>query len=126
MARGPQNAVGVFPADPTTGDPSGSFGGGAVGSIAATTPTITRVASSAANVANGVALNTGRLGLWIQNESTGTLYIKCGSVAAVTDYSLQIPPGIAWEMPANPRYTGRIDFIWDVANGFAQVTEFTA
>lgn len=122
MAKGPGNAIGVFPADPTTGDPSGSFGGGAVGSIAVVSVDIDRIASAAVTTALKPALAT-RLGLMIQNESSGTLYIKYGATASLADYSVQIPPGVLWEMPANPRYTGIIDGIWDVANGFAQITE---
>lgn len=92
----------------------------------ATTATITRTASSASNVANLVALNTGRYGLVVVNESTATLYVKYGTTAALTDYTYSIGPGVTWEMPHTPRYTGRIDGIWSAANGFAQITELSA
>ena len=89
------------------------------------TATLTNVTSSA-STGTVVASNTSRVGLWIVNESTATLYLKCGATASLTSYSAVIGPGQLWEMPTSSvLYTGILDGIWSAANGTARVTEFT-
>lgn len=89
----------------------------------ATTATCTSVASSAASVTLK-ALNASRLGLTIENDSTQVLYVKFGTTAAATDYTVKMVAGAYYEVPFN--YTGRIDGLWSSANGAAYVTELTA
>ena len=87
-----------------------------------TAPANTNVASSAANV-NLLALNLNRLGAMIYNDSTATLYIKLGTTASLTSYTVQVAPLGYYEVPYG--YTGNIDGIWSSANGNARITELT-
>lgn len=80
-------------------------------------------ASSAATSATLLAANTSRIGATIFNDSTATLYLKFGTTASATSYTVQILPGGYYEVPFG--YTGKIDGIWSAANGFAYVTELT-
>lgn len=69
------------------------------------------------------------------NESTAVLYVKFGTTASATDYTLQIPAGGYYEFPVGSNgiyseqglsgiYSGRVDGIWASANGAAQVTSW--
>lgn len=60
----------------------------------------------------------------VSNDSTATLYLKYGTTASATSYTVKIPPGGYWEMPQGI-WVGRIDGVWSAANGFAYVTEVT-
>lgn len=90
-------------------------------STAADNATVTRVASSATSVTLK-ALNSGRRTLAIYNESTAVLYVKFGTTASATDYTVQLASGGYYESP-QPCFRGRVDGIWSAANGAAQVTE---
>ena len=85
--------------------------------------TVTQVTSSASS---GVlqASNGLRRGLCIHNASTQTLYVKFGTTASATSYTVKLAADGYYEMPAN-LYTGRGDGIWASANGYAYVTEIT-
>lgn len=87
------------------------------------TTAVTQVASSATSITLQAA-NTARRGLSIFNDSTATLYVKFGTTASATSYTVQVPAGGYYETP-QPTYTGRIDGIWASANGNAYVTEAT-
>lgn len=72
-----------------------------------------------------LASNSARLGATFFNESTSTLYLKCGATASVSSYTVQIGPNGYWELP-QPAYTGVIDGIWSAdASGAVRITEFT-
>ena len=89
----------------------------------ATTVGITRVASSASSV-QLLAANTNRLGVIVVNDSSQTLYLKFGTTASATDYTYKIRSQTSLEIIFSSFiYTGRIDGIWAVANGAAQLTE---
>lgn len=90
-------------------------------STAADNATVSRVASSA-TVVTLAARNGGRRTLSIFNESTAILYLKYGSAASLTDYTVQVSAGAFYETP-QPGYRGIVTGIWASANGFAQVTE---
>ena len=89
------------------------------------TTTITSVAINAANV-NLKAANTARLGLTIQNDTTQILYVKLGTTATSTSYTVKMGAGQYYEVPFG--YVGNIDGIWASASGGgnATITEFTA
>lgn len=57
----------------------------------------------------------------IQNDSTSILYIKHGTAASATDYTVKLGADDVWAT----QYTGRIDGIWsaDTASGAAKITE---
>jgi hypothetical protein len=88
----------------------------------ADTATLSNVASSATSVTI-LATNTGRLGCSIQNDSTEVLYLKFGTTASSTSYTVKMAADAHYEVPFG--YTGRIDGIWASANGNARVTELT-
>lgn len=88
----------------------------------AATSAVTSVASSATNVTL-LAANSNRVFASIYNESSKQLYIKLGSTASNTSYSILLMPNSYWEVPND--YTGQIDAVWAAANGNARVTELT-
>src|SRR5690242_12049017 len=89
----------------------------------ASTATLSSVASSASSV-KVLDANTGRLGATIFNESTAILYVKLGTTASTSSYTVQVAASGYYEVPF--QYSGRIDGIWASANGNARVTELTA
>lgn len=113
-------------ADVKNAEPASTLYGQVVRPIPSTaaTPAVSRVNSSATNVTLQAA-NSARRGLLIFNESTATLYLKFGATATITSYTVQVPAGGLYELPANPIYTGIVDGLWASVNGAAQVTELT-
>lgn len=87
----------------------------------ATTPTLTNVASSATSVSLLVS-NAAAKSRIIYNDSTQVLYVKYGTTASATSYTVQIAANGFFEFP-QPSYTGAVDGIWASSNGFARVTE---
>jgi hypothetical protein len=83
--------------------------------------TVTQVASNTASVTLQ-ASNGSRRSLIVFNDSTATLYLKYGSAASSSSYTVKMAPGDYWEMPL-PVYTGIVTGIWTSANGSALVTE---
>lgn len=58
----------------------------------------------------------------IQNDSASILYVKFGTTATVTDYTVKL----AQDDILNTEYTGRIDGIWSAnSTGAAKITELT-
>lgn len=93
----------------------------------ASTGTLSNVASSATSVTL-LAANAARIGAQITNDSSALLYIKYGTTASTTSYTVVLAgaasaPFSYFEVPAG--YTGRIDGIWASATGNARVTEET-
>lgn len=86
-----------------------------------TSETLANVASSA-TVVTLQASNAARRAWKCFNDSTSALYIKHGAAASLTSFTVKVPAGGYYEMPA-PVYTGAITGIWDTANGNARVTE---
>ena len=83
---------------------------------------VSRVPADASNTTL-LAANPSRTMATIFNEGNSILHIKLGSIAASTDYTIQLFPNGYYELPAG--YTGQIDGIWDIASGAAQVTELS-
>ena len=83
--------------------------------------TVSQVASSA-TVVTLMASNALRRGLCVFNDSSSVLYIKFGSSASATSYTVKLDAGGYYEMPAN-LYSGAVTGIWVSANGYAYVTE---
>ncbi len=88
------------------------------------TATLSNVSSSATNV-TVLASNANRKMMMVTNDSTASLYLKFGTTASTTSYTVLIPPQGYYEMPNPGLYTGIIDGIWSAANGSARVTEIT-
>jgi hypothetical protein len=87
-----------------------------------TDATLANVASSATSVTvfsgNGAAR-----GRSVWNDSTQVLYLKYGTTASATSYTVQLAAGAYYEFP-QPIYAGRVDGIWASANGNARTTEW--
>jgi len=95
---------------------------GSVDEIRPATAVVTSVSASASSV-QLLAANTSRKMASVANDSaTATLYVKLGTTASASDYTVKMVPGAYFELP-KPVYTGRIDGIWTAASGAARVTE---
>ena len=85
--------------------------------------------SSCTNVSAAVAdtalliPNSNRLGCSIYNDSVATLYVKLGSGASVTSFTIALGRYDYYEAPAN--YVGRINGYWSAATGSARITELS-
>lgn len=91
--------------------------------------TVTRVAATVVTTtlvgATGpVYLTVGnRMGVAVYNDSTADLYLKIGTGATTTDFTVKVPPDGYYETPygiAGKAITG----VWSAAVGAAQVTVF--
>jgi hypothetical protein len=72
-----------------------------------------------------LAANANRKGATFYNDSTSTLYLKCGATASTTSFMLPVEQRGYLELPF--KYTGIVDGIWvaDTATGAVRITEFT-
>jgi hypothetical protein len=86
------------------------------------TAAVTQTAGSASSVTL-LSSNTARLGCSVHNDSSAILYVKFGTTASTTSYTIRLTSQSYYECPFN--YTGRIDGIWASAAGNAYVTELT-
>jgi hypothetical protein len=84
---------------------------------------LANVAASATSVAVFAQANGVTNGRTIYNDSTSVLYVKFGTTASTTSYTVQIAAGGYFEFPI-PVYGGEVDGIWAVANGNARVTSW--
>ncbi len=92
---------------------------------AASTATTSSVADQDTNI-NLLASNSSRKGAMVFNESTAVLYLKLGTTASLTSYTVQIQSNGYYELPGPIVYTGNIDGIWaSNASGNARITELT-
>jgi hypothetical protein len=90
---------------------------------AVSTASITSVSSSAVSV-QVLAANAARRGLILTNTDANVVFVKFGTTASATSFTVRIPALGNWEMTSNPTYTGRIDAIWTAAgSGALVVTE---
>jgi hypothetical protein len=80
--------------------------------------------SASTTVVTLASSNPNRVGLIVVNNktSTSTLYLKFGTGASLTSWSVLIEPGGYWEMPRR-YWTGTVTGIWSTAVGDAHVTE---
>lgn len=79
---------------------------------------------SSASVVTLLASNSSRLGATVFNDSNQNLFLKLGSAASLTSFTVRVTPNGYYEVPYS--YTGIITGIWSSANGNARVTELTA
>lgn len=86
------------------------------------TATLSNVSGSATSVTL-LSSNASRLGASIHNDSTAILYLKLGTTASTTSFTVKMQQDDHYEVPSG--YTGRIDGIWASATGSARVSEFT-
>ena len=77
------------------------------------------VASSATSV-QLLAANANRVEAVITNDSTAILYIKLGTGATTSDYTISLSPN---ESLIVDKYNGILHGVWASANGNARITE---
>lgn len=87
---------------------------------AATTATVASSATSVTVFAEATGETNGRT---VYNDSTAVLYLKFGTTASATSYTVQVPAGGYFEFPV-PVYGGEVDGIWSSATGNARVTSW--
>lgn len=91
--------------------------------VRSTTATRSTVAASATSVTL-LAVDATRKSSTIHNDSTATLYVGCGTVAAsLTSFTYKVAPDGFVEIEYG--YTGEIRGIWSSATGNARITVFT-
>lgn len=91
--------------------------------ITSSLATLTNVSGSAVNVTL-LASNASRKMAMIYNDSASNLFVKFGTTASNTSYTVRLVSQAYYELP-QPTYTGRIDGIWNAAVGAARITELT-
>jgi hypothetical protein len=92
--------------------------------ISASTATLTNINDTAASTAL-LASNADRKGFAIYNDSTSALYVKFGTSAASSAFTVKIESSGYYELVGHGVYTGPIDGVWVTdASGAARVTEW--
>lgn len=88
----------------------------------ATTATVTSVNDTASST-ELLSANSSRRGVRLSNDSTQVAYVKFGTTATTSDYTVQLLPGAYLE---EDNYSGRIDCIWAAdASGAMKITELS-
>jgi hypothetical protein len=91
--------------------------------VPAPTAISTNVSASVSSVVL-LSSNSNRLGATVWNDSTtATLYLKLGTTASTSSYTVQVFPSGYYEVPFG--YIGEIDGIWSAAVGAARISELT-
>lgn len=88
------------------------------------TATLSNVAGNASSV-QLLASTAARRGAYFFNDSAAICYLKLGTTASTTSFTIKMAAGSFYELPS-PCYTGRIDAIWASADGAMRITEVTA
>jgi hypothetical protein len=89
----------------------------------AATSSLSNVPGSATSVTL-LAANANRLGATIYNDSSSTLYVKYGTTASNSSFTIRLLAQAYHEVVFD--YIGRIDGIWNASTGNARITELTA
>ena len=90
----------------------------------ASTAAVTSVAKSATSV-QILAANADRLGASIHNDSNRSMYLKLGTAATSTSFTVKLDRDFHYEVPFG--YTGVLHAVWDSGgSGSARVTEVTS
>jgi len=87
------------------------------------TATLTNVAASTAST-QLLASTAGRKGAFFFNDSTASLYLKYGTTASTSSFTVLLRPNDYYELPM-PIYTGVLEGIWDATNGNVRITELS-
>lgn len=88
-----------------------------------TTASVGSVAASASSVML-LSANTSRRGATFYNDSTSPCYLKYGTTASTSSFTVKIF-GNGYHEVQRAVYTGRVDCIWDSATGNMRITELT-
>lgn len=88
----------------------------------ASTSSVNAVSTSGTS-ATLASASGGRLRIVIVNDSSATLYVKYGTTASSSDWTIKLAPDSTLDEDA---YTGRIDAVLSTGTGTARVTELSA
>lgn len=88
-----------------------------------TTASVGSIAASASSVTL-LSTNTSRRGATFYNDSSSACYLKYGTTASTSSFTVKIF-GNGYHEIQRAVYTGRIDCIWDSATGNMRITELT-
>jgi len=88
------------------------------------TATLSNVSASATSVVL-LSSNSNRKGATIFNDSTVNAYVKFGTTASTSSFTIKMGPAGYFELPETAVYTGEMDVISDSATGTLRVTELT-
>ena len=102
--------------------PAGTNAIGTVLPEKASSATCTSPAMST-TVATLASSNSSRKGLVIFNDTGQILYVKFGTGATTTDFTVKIPDQAVYELPFQGLYTGAVTGILSTGSGEAYVTE---
>lgn len=95
---------------------------GSVKTDVSDTSDVTIVSSSTSSV-QLLAANAARVSALFYNASTKKLWIKLGTAATSSSFTVELLPNSFWELPIN--YTGVIHGAWAAVNGDVKITELT-
>lgn len=84
---------------------------GIAGAPATSLADISGTVTTGGTAQNAAAANSARRGFWIQNNSSGDLWISTIATAVQSQPSLKIPPGAYYESPLGGAGTGAISII---------------
>lgn len=87
-----------------------------------TSSSVTNVSASASSVTL-LSSNSSRLGATFFNDSSNNLYLKLGTTASTSSFTVKILTGGYYELPFG--YTGIVDGIWDGTNGACRMCELS-
>lgn len=103
---------------------------GAVGHIQLVrlAPNTTAAVTSVADTASSTTLlssSSSRKGFRITNTSSAVLYVKYGTTASASDFTVRLPQ---WAYLEENFYSGRVDAVWssDPGDGAALITSLSA
>lgn len=94
------------------------------GPVIAGSSSVNSVASSTTVVTLMVS-NTNRKQGFIYNNSSAALYLKLGSGASTTSFTIKLLPNEIFALPTPPIYSGIITGVWETADGAALATEIS-
>ena len=83
---------------------------------------VTSVASAGSDT-QLLAVNTSRKMATFYNNSTSVAFLKLGTGASSSSFTIKLAAGSYYELPIS--YTGAIHAIWETENGDMQITELT-
>lgn len=86
---------------------------------------VTSVSGNASSVTL-LSANAGRRGASFHNDSTAIAYLKCGTTASTSSFTIKMQPDSHYELTGGGVYCyqGVVDCIWASATGAMRITEY--
>lgn len=87
------------------------------------TATLANTSASTSSVSL-LSAQTARAGATFFNDSSAIMYLKYGTTASTTSYTVLVGPNGYYELPGPTVYAGAIDAIWSAATGTVRITSW--